>query len=137
MSTIYSLYIINKSGGLIYSKDFADAARVDLNDTLRLASIWHSLHAIAAQLSPVPGCTGIELLEAETFDLHCFQSLTGTKFLLVVEPQTPYVSAFLQRVYELYSDYVLRNPFYEAEQVIKCELFDLNVESAIRKYPML
>ena len=57
----------------------------------------HSLHAIASQVSPVPGCTGIELLEAETFNLHCFQTLTGTKFLLVVEPNTPYIPALLQR----------------------------------------
>lgn len=81
MSLIYSLYVINKSGGLIYSKvglypergevlcwarphtlsgrplllanpvcllaaahccwqEFEPAARLDLNDTLRLASIW-------------------------------------------------------------------------------------------------
>jgi hypothetical protein len=33
----------------------------------------HSLHAIASQLSPAPGCGGIELLQAETFDLHCLQ----------------------------------------------------------------
>ena len=41
--------------------------------------------------------SGIELLEAETFDLHCFQTLTGTKFLLVVEPNSPYIPAVLQR----------------------------------------
>lgn len=51
---------------------------MDTNDSLRLASLWHSMHAISQQLSPVAGCTGIELLEADTFDLHCFQSLTGT-----------------------------------------------------------
>jgi len=33
----------------------------------------HSMHAISSQLSPVPGCTGVELLEADTFTLHCFQ----------------------------------------------------------------
>lgn len=33
----------------------------------------HSLHAIASQLSPQQHCTGIELLEADTFNLHCFQ----------------------------------------------------------------
>lgn len=57
----------------------------------------HSLHAIASQLSPVPGCTGIELLEADTFNLHCFQTLTGTKFLLVVEPNASYIPLLLQR----------------------------------------
>lgn len=137
MAVVYSMYIVNKSGGLIYSKDFTDVARVDLNTSLRLASIWHSMHAIASQLSPTYGCTGIEVLEAETFELHCFQSLTGTKFLLVTDPQAPYIPALLQRIYENYSDFVLKNPFYEVEQVVKCELFDINVEGLIKKYPIL
>ena len=54
---------------------------MDTNDSLRVASLWHSMHAISQQLSPISGCSGTELLEADTFDLHCFQSLTGTFFL--------------------------------------------------------
>jgi len=50
------LFIVNKSGGLIFQRDFGSVAKLDTNDTLRLASIWHSLHAIASQLSPRPGC---------------------------------------------------------------------------------
>lgn len=53
---------------------------MDTNDSLRVASLWHSMHAISQQLSPTTGCSGIELLEADTFDLHCFQSLTGIFF---------------------------------------------------------
>ena len=56
----------------------------------------HSLHAIASQLSPVPDCTGMELLQADSFDLHCFQTLTGTKFLMVAETNTPDVREMLQ-----------------------------------------
>mmetsp|Transcript_38727 Transcript_38727/g.115095 ORF Transcript_38727/g.115095 Transcript_38727/m.115095 type:complete len:124 (-) Transcript_38727:50-421(-) len=96
-SGVMSMYVVNKSGGLVFTKDFAEVARVDLNDSLRLASIWHSLHAIAAQLSPISGCSGIELLEADEFDLHCLEAPTGTKFLLVVEPQTPSVQQLLHR----------------------------------------
>lgn len=77
MAAIYSLYIINKSGGLIFYKDYGSAGRMDTNDSLRLASLWHSMHAISQQLSPVVNCSGIELLQADTFDLNCFQSLTG------------------------------------------------------------
>ena len=83
---IRSLYVVNKSGGLIYHREFRGPGRLDTNDTLRVASIWHSLHAISSQLSPVPGCRGIELLEADTFDLHCYQTPTGTKFFSVVSP---------------------------------------------------
>ncbi|XP_035833117.1 serine/threonine-protein kinase STY13-like [Helianthus annuus] len=79
MAAIYSLYIINKSGGLIFYKDYGLQGRMDTNDSLRLASLWHSMHAISQQISPIQGCSGIELLETDTFDLHCFQSLTVVK----------------------------------------------------------
>lgn len=132
MPAIYTLYVINKSGGLIYNKEFVVMASNNLNDTLRLASIWHSLHAIATQLSPVLGCTGIELLKADTFDLHCFQTLTGTKMIMVVEPGTPDVDILLKdTIYDLYCDYVLKNPFYEVEMPIRCELFDSNLFQTI------
>ena len=34
---------------------------------------------------------------------------------------------WLRRVYDLYCDYVLKNPFYEVEMPIRCELFDQNL----------
>ena len=137
MTQICSLYIINKSGGLIYQKSFAGQAVVDLNDRLRIASIWHSVCAIASQLSPIADCSGIHLLEADTFDLHCFQASTGTKFCLVVKPKTPNIPAFLNKLYELYSDYVLKNPFYEVEMPIRCELFDQHTELAVQRFPII
>lgn len=30
----------------------------------------------------------------------------------------------LKRIYEIYSDYALKNPFYSLEMPIRCELFD-------------
>ena len=43
---------------------------------LRMASIFHSLHAISSQLAPVSE-GGIETLEADTFTLQCLQTPTG------------------------------------------------------------
>ncbi|KAF3789038.1 Trafficking protein particle complex subunit 4 [Nymphaea thermarum] len=54
---------------------------MDTNDSLRIESLWHSMHAISQQLSRTVSCTRIELLEADTFDLHCFQSLIGAPSL--------------------------------------------------------
>ena len=131
-ATVSSLYIVNKSGGLIFQRDFGGGAKLDTNDTLRLASIWHSLHAISAQLSPRPGCGGIELLETDTFDLHCFQAPTGTKFFVTSAPHALGAAPLLRVVYELYADFVLKNPFYEAEMPIRCELFDAHLAAAIK-----
>ncbi|TYG72563.1 hypothetical protein ES288_D04G031100v1 [Gossypium darwinii] len=41
--------------------------------------------------------------------------LQGTKFFVVCEPGTQHMEALLKVVYELYTDYVLKNPFYEME----------------------
>jgi hypothetical protein len=46
----------------------------------------HSFNSIAKDLSPVTDCQGIEVLETETFKLHCFQTLTGSLQICVVFP---------------------------------------------------
>ena len=43
------------------------------------------------------------------------------------------MEGLLKVIYELYTDYVLKNPFYEMEMPIRCELFDLNLSQAIQK----
>lgn len=47
------------------------------NDYLILASTFHSIHAIASRISPVPGSSGVEVIEAETFKMTCLQTPTG------------------------------------------------------------
>lgn len=44
---------------------------------MRLASTFHGLHAITSNLSPTGSSSGIEVLEAETFKLQCYQTPTG------------------------------------------------------------
>lgn len=126
----YTVFIINKSGGLIYKRDLsADAPKLKVNDSLRLVSTFHSLHAIAGRIACVPPRTGIELVETDTFRMHCYQSLTGLKFLLTADPNATNLESVLHQVYQLYADYVLKNPFYELEMPIQCALFDTNLDT--------
>lgn len=125
MPALYSLCIVGRNGGLLYSRDFVQMPPIEFNDKLRLASSWFGMCGIAAQLSPVPDSSGIQLMQGETFDLHSFHTLTGTTFMLLTEPHTPDAAELLRTtVYELYCDYVLKNPFHEMDQVIKSEQFD-------------
>lgn len=52
-------------------------AKMTTNEKIYLASLFYPLFAIASQLSPEPKSSGIEILEADTFKLLCFQTLTG------------------------------------------------------------
>ena len=102
------LFIINRSGGLIFSKNLSSAApNLSTNDCLRLGSTFHGLHAIATQIAPIVSL-GIETLETDTFKLQCFQSLTGAKFVVTATPGTNELEILLHSVYEIYADYVLK-----------------------------
>ncbi|XP_012061605.1 PREDICTED: trafficking protein particle complex subunit 4 [Atta cephalotes] len=106
-------------------------AKMTTNEKIFLASMFYPLFAIASQLSPEPRSSGIEILEADTFRLYCYQTLTGIKFMIVAEPSQPGMEIFLKRVYDLYADYALKNPFYALEMPIRCELFETNLQTLL------
>ncbi len=102
------LFIINRSGGLVFNKNLSSMApNLSTNDSLRLGSTFHGLHAIATQIAPVISM-GIEKLETDTYTLQCLQTLTGVKFVITATPGTSDISSLLDGIYELYSDYVLK-----------------------------
>ncbi|KYN07231.1 PREDICTED: trafficking protein particle complex subunit 4 [Cyphomyrmex costatus] len=106
-------------------------AKMTTNEKIFLASMFYPLFAIASQLSPEPRSSGIEILEADTFRLYCYQTLTGIKFMIVAEPSQSGMEIFLKRVYDLYADYALKNPFYALEMPIRCELFETNLQTLL------
>ncbi|KAF9918016.1 hypothetical protein BX616_010600 [Lobosporangium transversale] len=130
---IFSIYIINKAGGLVYNKDYSDGlSKLTSNEYLVLAGTFHGVHAITSKISPVPGSSGIEMLETDTFRIHCFQTLTGTKFLLVTDPQQPSVDHTMKKIYEVYSDYCVKNPFQNPEMPIRSEQFDVHLLKLVK-----
>ncbi|OXU29766.1 hypothetical protein TSAR_015303 [Trichomalopsis sarcophagae] len=106
-------------------------SKMTTNEKIFLASMFYPLFAIASQLSPEPRCSGIEVLEADTFRLYCYQTLTGVKFMIVAEPSQPGMEILTKKVYELYADYALKNPFYSLEMPIRCELFETHLQSLL------
>ncbi|XP_071642869.1 trafficking protein particle complex subunit 4 isoform X2 [Temnothorax longispinosus] len=74
-------------------------AKMTTNEKIFLASMFYPLFAIASQLSPEPRCSGIEILEADTFRLYCFQTLTGIKFMIVAEPSQPDIAGNRRKIW--------------------------------------
>jgi hypothetical protein len=87
--TIHSLFILNKSGGLIYQKDVSRVMPLEeggmetpkkpmgMNEKMMAGSTFHGLSQIAAYASPDVGAFGIVRIVTDTFVLQCFESLTG------------------------------------------------------------
>ncbi|KAI8895371.1 Sybindin-like protein [Globomyces pollinis-pini] len=94
--------------------------------------MFHGIHAITAQLSPIPNSSGIELLESDNLNIYCFQSVTGLKFIIITDTgfQTHEISCL--KLYEIYSDFAMKNPFYQPDMPIRAELFDLNIMKFVK-----
>ncbi|KAK2949421.1 putative Trafficking protein particle complex subunit 4 [Blattamonas nauphoetae] len=126
---IISVWIISPSGGLIYKKDIAGQSTLARgNDPLELGSLFHSQYAISSALSPLPGTSsGIESVETDDFRIQCLRTPTGILFFVLAEPHATNLERTLKELYELFADYVGKNPFYVPNQPIKSALFDKKI----------
>lgn len=41
----------------------------------------------------------------------------------------------MKRIYELYADFVMKNPFYTVEMPIRCQKFDAALDSYVKARP--
>lgn len=46
-------------------------------------------------------------------------SLSGIKFIVLADPRQSGIDALLRKIYEVYSDFALKNPFYSLEMPIR------------------
>ncbi|PVV03324.1 hypothetical protein BB560_002213 [Smittium megazygosporum] len=135
---IYSMYIVNKAGSLVYNKSFNEGlAQLNSNEALILAGTLHSILAITDRVTPEncvkehkPG--GVELIEAEGLLIHCFQTPTGLMFVLICDNQLFQSEPMMYKIYQIYSDYVLKNPFHTPDMPIRSEMFDTQLRNLIR-----
>ncbi|KAG2352884.1 transport protein particle complex subunit [Suillus spraguei] len=129
---IFSLWVINKAGGLVYQRNFADGlAQLTSNEHLVLAGTLHGIHAITSRLSPTGSSSGAQVIEGETFKMTILLTATGTKFVLFTSLAETTADSVLQRVYEAYADAVMKNPFHTPEMPVRSEGFDTRITSLI------
>ena len=98
--------------------------RLKANEWLRVSGLFHGMSEVIKQLSPFNSRhDGITSIEDETFRLHCYQTLTGLKFIVTASPKSENLERLLKDVYSLYTDYVMKDPFHTMEQPIKSGIF--------------
>lgn len=49
-----------------------------------------------------------------------FFIFAGIKFIVLADPRQTGIDALLRKIYEIYSDFALKNPFYSLEMPIRC-----------------
>ena len=87
--------------------------KITTNEKIVLASTFYPLYQLAVQLSPdqvnnfifkpipdlfLQGSSGIQELETDTFKLHCNQTITGVKFIVISDKTQQGVDQLLDKV---------------------------------------
>lgn len=124
-------------------------AQLTSNEYLVLAGTLHGIHAITSRLSPTGSSTGAQVIEGESFKMTILLTVTGaehicflssigddvdhegTKFVLLTSMAEPSAETMLQKVYETYSDAVMKNPFHTPEMPIRTGGFDLRITALL------
>jgi hypothetical protein len=68
-------------------------------------------------------CDSFNYLKTSAYKLHYFETATGLKFVLLTEPGAGDMREALKTIYNLYIQYVAKNPLYKINERIECELF--------------
>lgn len=139
---LHHILLINRDGGLMFSKSTPNAKRVSSNDLLCQASILHSVSSIVKQLCPhevtASGVTakhdGIQVLRDGQFALYIRTILSGVSVVLVCDEMAPtkrIADELLDRILKAYAECALRDPFYETTQPIRCHRFESSIQLMI------
>ena len=109
MSIVYSqpLLIIHECSRALFQFVCFNIIHMDNSQRFLISHLFHP------QLREI-----ISLSTFGWYSFFCFP-LVGVKFVVITDPKQSQVDVFLQKVYELYSDYVLKNPFYAIDMPIK------------------
>lgn len=149
MSDIVAIYIISSNGSLLFDYH-SQPSNLNADKNIVLASLFYACYANSEQIgltltnvdvsSLTPRSNGIKTLEADKFRLDCFETLTKVKFVVIsdlsIRTATTVTNKqdLLKKVYELYADYVMKNPFYTLNMPINsdnCSLFRTNLEATL------
>uniref|UniRef100_A0A8C7E9V8 Trafficking protein particle complex subunit n=1 Tax=Nothoprocta perdicaria TaxID=30464 RepID=A0A8C7E9V8_NOTPE len=107
------------------------------NSALRPCRSWRSTCAptqhLVAELPPGlwAECSYYSCAAKHDTDLLICFGNTGIKFVVLADPKQTGIDSLLRKIYEIYSDFALKNPFYSLEMPIRCELFDQNLKLAL------
>lgn len=151
MTDIVAIYIISSNGSLIFDYH-SQPSKLNADKNIVLASLFYACYANSEQIGLglvggggdpnflTPQSLGIKTLEAENFRLDCFETLTKVKFVIISDLSlgtlqgTANKHELLKRIYELYADFVMKNPFYTLNMPINsdnCSLFKSNLEQSL------
>lgn len=111
--TLYSFYIFDRHCRCVYSREYTQSSdggstnHSNESDTAKLMfGMLYSLKNIASKLGDKEARNNLKSLSTGKFRLHLFETASGLRFVIVLDPAIDNLQSVL---WELYSNYYVRN----------------------------
>ncbi|XP_074263153.1 uncharacterized protein LOC141585966 [Silene latifolia] len=143
----HMIYIFNRNGiCLLYREWNRQLHTLDPQQDHKLMfGLLFSLKSLTAKMDPtcvdkvnlgVPqlpgqGCS-FHSFRTNTYKLSFMETPSGIKLILVTHPRTGDLRESLKYIYNLYVEYVVKNPLYSPGTPIRCEPFNTNLDQYVR-----
>ncbi|XP_039144171.1 trafficking protein particle complex subunit 1 [Dioscorea cayenensis subsp. rotundata] len=141
------LYIFNRNGVCLLYREWHRPLRTldAAQDQKLMFGLLFSLRSFTAKMDPTSsdkGNLGVPLLPGQGCSFHSFRTNTyklsfmespsGIKLILVTHAKTSDLREALRYIYNLYVEYVVKNPLYVPGTPIKSELFNTNLDQYVK-----
>lgn len=143
----HMMYIFNRNGVCLLYREWNRPLRT-LNiqqDQKLMFGLLFSLKSLTSKMDPVcaekvslgvpqlagQGCA-FHSFRTNTYKLSFMETPSGIKLILVTHPRTGDLRESLKYIYNLYVEYVVKNPLYNPGTPIRCELFNTTLDQYVR-----
>ncbi|KAH1223498.1 Trafficking protein particle complex subunit 1 [Glycine soja] len=142
------MYVFNRNGVCLLYREWNRPLRtLDAQQDQKLMfGLLFSLKSLTAKMDPTSavekGNLGMPQLPGQGCSFHSFRTNTyklsfmespsGIKIILVTHPRTGDLRESLKYIYNLYVEYVVKNPLYTPGSPIRCELFNTTLDQYVR-----
>ncbi|KAL8519257.1 hypothetical protein ACS0TY_010266 [Phlomoides rotata] len=143
----HMLYIFNRNGICLLYREWNRPLKTlsSQQDHKLMFGLLFSLKSLTAKMDPTSvekGNLGVPQLPGQGCSFHSFKTNTyklsfmespsGIKLILVTHPRTGDLRDSLKYIYNLYVEYVVKNPLYSPGSHIRCDLFNKTVDQYVR-----
>ncbi|KAI9112958.1 hypothetical protein K1719_016072 [Acacia pycnantha] len=143
----HMMYVFNRNGVCLLYREWNRPLRT-LNaqqDHKLMFGLLFSLKSLTAKMDPTSaekGNLGVPQLPGQGCSFHSFRTNTyklsfmetpsGMKIILVTHPRTGDLRESLKYIYNLYVEYVVKNPLYTPGSPVRSDLFNTTLDQYVR-----
>ncbi|KAL5228474.1 hypothetical protein ABZP36_016739 [Zizania latifolia] len=123
------LYVFNRGGVCLLYREWHRPLRT--LDPIQDQKLIAEKGNLGVPLLPGLGCSFYSF-KTNTYKLNFLESPSGIKLILITHPRTGDQCDTLKHIYNLYVEYVVKNPLYAPGTPIKCDLFNKHLDQYVK-----